>query len=75
MGSCIFNTLEAPGPLTDIGILLGALFCYSSATYTLQIPCIHEIQTDSWRFEIGSLTQKLTQSQLMGKKFLAHTSF
>ena len=39
MGSCIFNILEAPGPVTDNGTKLGALF--SSLFTTLSISYVY----------------------------------
>ena len=48
MGTCIFNILEAPGPMTDIGTLLGALF--SSLFSTLSISYVYLTNTIFMKF-------------------------
>ena len=57
MGSCIFNILEAPGPMTDIGTLLGALF--SSLFTTLYISYVYLTNTIFMKFRqtLGGLKE------------------
>ena len=57
MGSCIFNIIEAPGPVTDIGTKLGALF--SSLFTTLSISYVYRTNTIFMKFRqtLGSLKE------------------
>ena len=48
MGSCIFNILEAPGPVTDIGAKLDALF--RSLFTTLSISYVYLTNTIFMKF-------------------------
>ena len=48
MGSCIFNIIEAPGPVTDIGTYLGALF--SSLFTTISISYVYLTNTIFMKF-------------------------
>ena len=57
MRSCLFNILEAPGPMTDVGTYLGALF--SSLFTTLFISYVYLTITTFMKFRqtLGGLKE------------------